>query len=889
MLADDVGHLTGQHRGTGGRKMDVGGLLFRLFLCVAVQRIDRDSAHFGDHRGGRIVVPPGVSRNAALGARRDGRRFAPDHLGPGRFQTLSDLPQIGRVFLDRHLPPRTGTAGVHQILPLRSHELQIVETEIEMDDPPRAIPQPLVKRFQSTRGWTTIGGRPPGIGHVSQRSPRVEHVADRDGIAQQQHMRQIGVHGRRRVSRIDRTLGWGCRLVGLCPGAGTADCPPQNGRPHDRDGSNPLTHETGSPRMSDDSSRMLYRILDAAANRAGEGLRTLEEFARFGLDDADQSRAWKTLRHDLTAALAKLPRSTLLSARNTPADVGVAIADPREYRRPDLAAVIAAAATRTAQSLRTLEEYTKTIDPSLPVTLESLRYRCYSLAAELELRAPQHQRRQRLQRSYLYALVDGGQSNDALAKRIAGLAAAGVDLFQLRDGLADDRTLLERAKVARTAARQQGALLIVNDRADIAVAADADGVHVGQRELPAVEARRIVGPDRLVGVSTRSLEQARIAVGDGADYVGYGPLFVGRTKTFDQYLGTTGLADLAREIPIPVFAIGGIEEANVSEVIAAGVHRVAVTGALRDADEPEQAARRLKSLLTAALQLVLWLSGSVIATAADPTAIDHSAVLQSAELTESSGLAFSHRQPDRLWTHNDSGGQPELFAFDTQGRLTGRVTLAATTAQDWEALSSFTDDGTPRLLVGDCGDRPPRRQSIRLYLLDEPDPNRVTTVTEIQTLEVRYPTGPRDCEAVAVDARRRQIVLIEKRLATRARVFTVPLPERRAAGDGSANVTATEVAAVQALLVTGAEIDDATGDLWITNYTHARRFPAQPQSATLPQQLSAPSELFPLPQWHLIEAIAVDSQHRPWVTHEGEFAKLGRLSHRRPAQTSPDD
>jgi len=630
--------------------------------------------------------------------------------------------------------------------------------------------------------------------------------------------------------------------------------------------------------MSDDSHHDVYRILDAAANRAGEGLRTLEEYARFGLDDANQSEAWKTLRHDLAASLARLPRQLLLSARDTPSDVGTEIGDSREYCRADVAAVIAAAATRTTQSLRTLEEYGKTLDAHIAVQIEALRYRCYTLAADLELQAPANWRRERLRQSHLYALLDCGETDDAFAKKIADLAVAGVDLFQLRDTVTDDRAKLQRARIGCKTAHQHDALFIVNDRADIAAAADADGVHVGQSELPAQAVRQIVGSGRLVGISTHSIEQARQAVADGADYVGYGPVFAGHTKTFEKYVGTAQLAQIANEIPIPLFAIGGIVEKNLRQVLAGGSNRVAVAGALRDADDPVAATKRLKSMLTTALSLALLLTTGVAARGNDHQAVDHVATLQTEALTESSGLAFSHRRPDRLWTHNDSGGKPRLYAFDTQGRPTGRADLNGATARDWEALSSFEDNGTARLLVGDCGDRPPKRESITLYLLDEPDPNAVTKVTRIQEIEVRYPQGPRDCEAVAVDVASRQILLFEKRLALQANVFAIPLPARSSRVDAPSKLTADKVTTVGAMLVTDADFHSRSGDVWVTNYTHALRFSQRTPKSSLAAQLSGKPEVFRLPQWNLIEAIAIDRAGRAWITHEGKNATLGRLN-----------
>ncbi len=344
-----------------------------------------------------------------------------------------------------------------------------------------------------------------------------------------------------------------------------------------------------------------YRILDASANRAAEGLRTMEEYARFGLNDSALAADLKSLRHVLSASLASFPREELLLARDTEADVGVTIGEPSEYVRGELADVIRAATSRVQQSLRVLEEYSKVADAGVSKQIEQLRYRSYTLGAALELRASRSDCLTRLRQACLYVLIDAGKDESAFVESVRRLAQSDVDILQLRDRTVDDRTLWLRARLGTEIAREQNKLFIMNDRPDLAVAADTDGVHVGQDELPAIEARRIVGAKRLVGVSTHSIEQARDAVREGADYIGCGPVFPGRTKQFDAYVGTRFLEQVADEIKIPAFAIGGIDDSNVTQVVNAGIHRVAVTGAIRDAEDPIIAAHQLKKVLVGPL------------------------------------------------------------------------------------------------------------------------------------------------------------------------------------------------------------------------------------------------------------------------------------------------
>jgi thiamine-phosphate pyrophosphorylase len=178
--------------------------------------------------------------------------------------------------------------------------------------------------------------------------------------------------------------------------------------------------------------------------------------------------------------------------------------------------------------------------------------------------------------------------------------AGGVQIVQLREKEMPDRRWLEVARRVRAWTREAGALFMVNDRADLAVAADADGVHMGQDELPVKEARAIVGPRRLVGVSTHTLEQARQAVLDGADYLGVGPVFPSATKSFDALAGLAFVREVAAEISLPWFAIGGINAENIAGVVDAGASRIAVSQAVLSADDPAAAATALRERLSGA-------------------------------------------------------------------------------------------------------------------------------------------------------------------------------------------------------------------------------------------------------------------------------------------------
>jgi thiamine-phosphate pyrophosphorylase len=201
--------------------------------------------------------------------------------------------------------------------------------------------------------------------------------------------------------------------------------------------------------------------------------------------------------------------------------------------------------------------------------------------------------RERLRRARLYLVVD-----IAAGHVLPAALRGGVDMVQLRDKQAGDDALLRAAARFRAACAEHGALLWLNDRPDLALECGADGVHVGQEDEPVAQVRERVGPDLLIGLSTHSPEQFDSALRSEADQLSVGPVWETPTK---EGRPATGLDYVryaaARGGDRPWFAIGGIEPGNVGEVVAAGARRIVVVRAIRDAADPEAAARRLAAAL----------------------------------------------------------------------------------------------------------------------------------------------------------------------------------------------------------------------------------------------------------------------------------------------------
>lgn len=336
----------------------------------------------------------------------------------------------------------------------------------------------------------------------------------------------------------------------------------------------------------------ILRILDANCNRAREALRVVEDHARFVLNDDLLCASLKQLRHDLQEATADLVADAILH-RDTPHDVGTRIKSGGELAREDAGHVLTAAGKRLGEALRTIEEYLKTELPDRASQVEAIRYQFYDI--EQQLARTVRPVNARLAGVRLYVLVTEKHCRRPWLEAVEQAIDGGADCIQLREKDQEGGELLKRARQLVAVCRRRGVISIINDRADVAMLSDADGVHVGQGDLPAVEARKIVGRGKIVGVSTHHIDQARQAVRDGADYIGIGPVFRSETKPRDFLPGLEYARQIAEaNLPIPSIAIAGITLGNVDEVVRAGIHGVAVSSAVIAADNPREAAGALK-------------------------------------------------------------------------------------------------------------------------------------------------------------------------------------------------------------------------------------------------------------------------------------------------------
>jgi len=329
------------------------------------------------------------------------------------------------------------------------------------------------------------------------------------------------------------------------------------------------------------------RILDANLDRAREGLRIIEEWCRFGLNNAQLSGECKQLRQEL----ATWHNPELRAARDTPSDPGTQLTHPQEQQRTDLKSLLQANFCRVEEALRVLEEYGKLYHPQMGSAFKHMRYRVYILESQFL----GYERHQQLLRSQLYLVTS--PANDLLSVVEAALAG-GLTLVQYRDKNAKDGDRLAHAQQLCQLCHKYGALFLVNDRVDLALAVEADGVHLGQQDLPIKVARQLLGPHKIIGCSTTNAEEMQRAIQGGADYIGVGPVYETPTKADKPAAGLEYVRYAAQHSSVPWFAIGGIDVNNINDVISAGAERVAVVRAIVEAEQPTLVAQYFISQLT---------------------------------------------------------------------------------------------------------------------------------------------------------------------------------------------------------------------------------------------------------------------------------------------------
>jgi len=340
--------------------------------------------------------------------------------------------------------------------------------------------------------------------------------------------------------------------------------------------------------------RAANRIIDANFNRAREASRVIEEYCRFALNSGPLTERAKKLRHELSASVGKLDAGRLIAGRDTLGDVGVGIKVDKQLTRGSLMDCCTAGCKRLTEALRALAEVIRIDNEPVAKEIEKLRYDAYTLEKDIVLFSDTSTKFKGVR---LYIVITSNLPDEvfSLARECA---AGGADCIQLRaKDIEDDRHFalaVELVKICKDA----GVVSVINDRADIAVAAEADGVHLGQNDLPVEQARKLQLIPLIIGKSMHSLRQLNAACAEKPTYVSLGPVFPTATKPTAQAVGLEYINDVTKVLAgtgICHVAIGGITQDNVKEVLDAGAESIAVCSAVTKASDPAAACRAFKN------------------------------------------------------------------------------------------------------------------------------------------------------------------------------------------------------------------------------------------------------------------------------------------------------
>jgi thiamine-phosphate pyrophosphorylase len=343
--------------------------------------------------------------------------------------------------------------------------------------------------------------------------------------------------------------------------------------------------------------RAVYRIIDANFNRAREAIRVIEDFCRFALNSTPLFERARQLRHQLSAAIGKLDAGQLISSRDALGDIGAGKPINEKLSRNNLNDCVTAGCKRLSEALRTMAEMSQIQNRSVAETIEKLRFDAYALEKDIVLIGVPTEKFKKVE---LYVVINSNLPADIFS--LTGkCSASGADCIQLRAKNIDDDRFFASAVEFVYICKDAGVLSIINDRVDIAVAAGADGVHLGQNDLPVQQAHKLELSPLIVGKSTHSLKELSSACKESPAYVSLGPVFASPTKPDVKVAGLDYVRQGIKKLidtGIANVAIGGITLENIQEVLNAGATAVAVCSAVAKAADPAGLCRNLKEKIS---------------------------------------------------------------------------------------------------------------------------------------------------------------------------------------------------------------------------------------------------------------------------------------------------
>ncbi|HOJ78785.1 MAG TPA: thiamine phosphate synthase [Bacillota bacterium] len=343
----------------------------------------------------------------------------------------------------------------------------------------------------------------------------------------------------------------------------------------------------------------LFRVLDANVNRAAEGLRVLDDLARFSFDNRELSERIKALRHAVRKSMMPVLLQCL-QQRDSQNDLGLAISQAvASDNKASLWELVIANFKRCQEALRVIEEDLKVLGYyQLSKRYEEYRFLSYSLEKDFGKALGIEAKRRKLATDlYCITASEYSKGRDNL-QVVREMLAAGVQIIQYREKEKTSKDKYTECLKIRELTEAAGVTFIVNDDVDLALLVKADGIHLGQDDLPVDKVRGLVGDSMIIGLSTHSPEQAEAAVRQGVDYIGVGPIY--KTFTKKDVCDPVGLGYLdyvVNNIKLPFVAIGGIKEHNLADVIAHGAKCVALVTEIVGADDIAQKIVKLREVI----------------------------------------------------------------------------------------------------------------------------------------------------------------------------------------------------------------------------------------------------------------------------------------------------
>ncbi len=318
----------------------------------------------------------------------------------------------------------------------------------------------------------------------------------------------------------------------------------------------------------------LLRIIDVNLNRLDESLKFIEDIIRFQLENERLLLTIRGIRRDFLVFKRSIPLIKIITARQSSKDLGRK--DRFDFKgKKDITGILLANLSRAKESSRIIEETMKATGARSSQLAKRIRFKIYDLERQLVVY------QQKSFDPYLHAILDEQYLNlSNLEKTVSILQNNGATMIQLRVKIMNDRRFLRVAKRIRTAIKKPHVKFIINNRVDIALACAADGLHIGQHDLPVSDIRRIAGDSLIIGASAHNVQEARRCEKQGADYLGVGAIYRTKTKEDAKVCGLRTLKTICHQASIPVIAVGGINAANFRAVLRAGASGIAVASYL---------------------------------------------------------------------------------------------------------------------------------------------------------------------------------------------------------------------------------------------------------------------------------------------------------------------